>query len=107
MPEPEFCQLWLTCADGVEATKIAKALLDKRLIACAKQLPVSADYWWEGKVEHADEVLLVMESRRDLFDKVEAEVANLHSYETFVLQAIPMIRISKKAKAWLTRETNG
>ena len=107
MLKPEFCQLWLTCADRAEATKIAKVLLDKHLIACAKQLPVSANYWWESALEHADEILLVMESRTDLFDTVEAEIEKLHGYETFVLQAIPMVRISKKAEAWLTKETNG
>ncbi len=107
MPKPEFCQLWLTCADGAEATKVAKTLLSKHLIACAKQLPVSADYWWEGNVEHADEILLVMESRTDLFDAVEAEVATLHSYETFVLEAVPLTRISERAHVWAEENIRG
>lgn len=97
----KFCQLWLTCEDKAEATKIAKALLDKRLVVCAKQLPVSADFIWYGKVDQNEEILLVMESREDLFDKVEAEVEKIHSYETFVLQAIPFVNVSKKAQKWL------
>ena len=99
-----YCQLWLTCEDTAEADTIAHALLDKRLITCAKQLPVTADFAWKGAKEHSDEILLVMESREDLFDQVEAEVAKLHSYETFVLQAIPMSRLSKKAETWLSEE---
>ena len=47
---------------------------------------------------------MMMESRADLFDEVEAEVAKLHSYDTFVLEATPVTAISKSAAAWLKRE---
>lgn len=42
-----------------------------------------------------------METREDLFDQIEAEVAKIHSYETFVLTAVPMIRVSQKTQKWL------
>jgi len=45
-----------------------------------------------------------MLSKLDLFDKIEAEVTKLHSYETFVLEAVPVSRISKSAQEWLNRE---
>ena len=102
----DFCQLWLTCENKTEANRIAKALLKKHLIACAKQMLVSSDFHWDDKIEHANEILLVMESREDLFDKVEAEIAELHSYDTFVLEAIPISKISVKAKEWLEKEIN-
>ena len=96
-----FCQLWLTCEDGAEATRIAKHLLDKRLIVCAKQLPLTADYWWEGEQAHASETLLIMESAEEMFDAVERELEKIHSYETFVLQIVSLKRVSKKAAAWM------
>lgn len=100
----DFCQLWLTCADNAEADKIANTLLVKHLVACAKQVSVSSDFRWQGKIEHTDEILLIMDSKMDLFDEIEKEVARLHSYETFVLQALPIQRISKQAKSWLSKE---
>ncbi len=99
-----FCQLWLTVGSKAEATKIAKVLLDKRLIACARQLPVTSDFRWQGKIDHTKEILMMMESRSDLFDQVEAEVAKLHRYDTFVLEAVPVTTISKKAAEWLKDE---
>ena len=96
--------MWLTCANEEEAAKIANTLLTEHLITCAKQIPISADYRWQGKIEHASEVLLIMESREDLFDEVEGEVAKLHSFKTFVLEAIPITKISKKADQWLRSE---
>ena len=97
----QYIDLLLTCADKPEADKIARALLEAKLIACAKQLPVGSDFLWHGAVDHNDEILLVMESAADLFDAVEAKVAELHSYDTFVLQAVPFVRVSSKATTWL------
>jgi|SRR4051812_15678023 periplasmic divalent cation tolerance protein len=99
-----LCQMWLTCTDKKEADKIARALLEKRLVACVRQIPVSSDYWWKGKIESSKEIMLLMESRLDLFDEVESEVARFHSYETFALEAVPVSKISSKAKKWLIDE---
>ena len=99
----DFCQLWLSCADKAEASHISAVLLEKNLVACAKQVPISADFHWQEKVDHAEEVLLIMESRAKLFDEIEKAVSELHSYETFVLEATPIIRVSKKAEAWLNK----
>lgn len=100
------CQLQLTCVNQKEADKIGTLLLDKKLIACARTILVGSKFRWQGKIEEADEVLLIMESRIDLFDMIEAQISKLHSYDTFVLTAVPIEKISKKAAAWLHQEIN-
>lgn len=102
--DSNFCQLWLTCASKTEADKITKALLNNYLIACAKQMPVTSDFHWKGKTEHGAEVLLLMDSRLDLFEDVEKEITKLHSYNTFVLQAVTIPKVSKKALTWFKKE---
>lgn len=97
----QFVELLLTCEDEQEAGKIAQSLLDQRLVNCAKTLPVNARYWWKQEIEEAKEILLVMESAADLFDEIEVQVRMLHSYDTFVLQAVPFVRISKDAAEWM------
>ncbi len=104
MSKPDFCQLWLSCDGKREASQISDVLLQKKLIACAKQIPVSLQFNWQGKINKSNEVLLIMESREDLFDEIEREVAKLHSYKTFVLEATPISKISKKAASWLKKE---
>lgn len=100
-----FCQLWLTCKDEAEADEIGKVLLKKRLIACfGKHNNYGGEFWWKGKIEQANETLLLMLSRNSLFDEIEREVAKLHSYDTFVLETLPIVKVSKKAEAWLTSE---
>lgn len=95
-----FCYLYLTC-DPKEADSLTEFLLKERLIACAKKVPVNSTYWWEGKTEKADEIMLVMESAEEKFDEVEAKLKKVHSYDTFVLTSVPMARISNDAQAWL------
>lgn len=101
MAKREFCYLFLTCEDDNEAHEIATALLEKKLIVCAKQIPVNATYWWDGEITRGHEKMLVMESALDLFDTVEKEVAKLHSYDTFVLEATPIAKVSRDATKWM------
>ncbi len=101
---PGFCQLWLTCKDRAEADLISQSLLDLKLVACAKQVSVDSHFLWKGEKANNHETLLVMDSREDLFEKVEREVAKLHSYDTFVLQSIPVTKLSKDAQTWLEQE---
>lgn len=44
-----------------------------------------------------------MESREDFFERIEKVVAEMHSYETFVLTATPVQKISKEAEKWLEK----
>src|SRR6266851_1560475 len=97
----QYTQLNLTCENAEEAGKIADALREHRLIVCAKQVPVESKFWWKGEVEMASEVVLVMDSAEDLFFAVEAEVGRMHSYETFVLQMLPMVGLSAAAQEWM------
>lgn len=99
-----FCQLWLTCASKDEADEIQNTLLVKQLVACVHQIPIQSNFRWQGKINDSKEVLLVMDSREDLFDQVEAEVSKLHSYDTFVLTTTPLPIVSKKTAAWLEME---
>lgn len=104
MPKRDYCQLWLTVGSKEEADKIAGTLLAKHLVACVRQIPVSSDFRWSGKIEHSEEVLLQMESRVNLFAQAEAEIAKLHNYDTFVLEATAVGKISKSAEKWLNSE---
>lgn len=94
----------LTCKDSKEADKISEVLLKKRLIACAKKFPVSSSFWWKGKIENSNEVILILESIEANFKKVEKEVRKLHSHETFVLFSLPVSQTTTDVKNWLNKE---
>lgn len=57
-----------------------------------------------GKIDHSDEVLLIMDSVEENFSKIEAEVKKLHSYDVFVLISVPVSQTTKKVENWIKAE---
>ncbi len=101
----QFVELVLTCASEQEAQSIADSLLEKKLVACAEFSPVTSRFSWKNKIENSVEIRLTMLSTADNFDAIETEATRLHSYETFVLRAMPMVRLSNDAQTWLAVNT--
>ena len=96
----------VTTSSKQEAEKIAQNLLEAKLIACANIIgPVSSHFHWDGKVEQAEEFLVLMKSRSDLFEKISETVGKLHSYEVPEIIALPIVAGSKAYLDWLGNVT--
>ena len=92
----------VTTSSKQEAEKIAQRLLDKRLIACANIIgPVSSLFCWSGKTERAEEYLMLLKSRKDLFEKLAETVKALHSYEVPEILVLPVVGGSEAYLVWL------
>ena len=92
----------ITTAGREEAETIVQRLLEARLIACANIIgPVSSHFHWSGKMEKAEEYLILMKSRKDLFEKLSETVKALHSYEVPEILALPVVEGSKAYMDWL------
>ncbi|HUD08060.1 MAG TPA: divalent-cation tolerance protein CutA [Candidatus Saccharimonadales bacterium] len=98
--------LYLTCANDNETRTISQALLEAKLIACARRSLVSSSYWWDGKINDDDEVLLTMESLEEKFDEIEKIVTKIHSYDEYVLTAVPVIKTTPGVIKWLKDTLN-
>jgi len=76
-----YIVVFMTVSDEKEATKIIHSLLKDRLIACANIVgPVASLFWWKRKIDKANEFLVIMKSRKNLFKKLSERVKELHSY---------------------------
>lgn len=92
----------VTAKDKKEAEKISRGLLEARLIACSNIVDgVRSLFRWEGKIDSAKEVLLVLKTKKILFKKVMAKVKSLHSYQTPEIIALPIIDGSKDYLGWV------
>jgi periplasmic divalent cation tolerance protein len=94
----------LTCGSVKEARKIARALVEARLVACVNilQAPAQSIYRWKGKVESSKEFLLVLKSSRRRFAALQRAVRNLHSYNVPEIIALPIERGSRDYLAWIS-----
>ena len=95
--------VFVTTASKTEAEKISRTLLEERLIVCANIVgPVVSFFHWKGNVDCADECLMVLKSRHDLFIALERRVKALHSYEVPEILALPIVEGSADYLAWMS-----
>lgn len=98
-----FIIILVTTKDKQEAERITQTLLNQRLIACGNVVnPVYSFFQWSGKIEKAEECLVIMKSRADLFERIVEQVKCLHSYEVPEILVLPIVAGSKTYFDWLS-----
>ena len=100
----DYLVVLVTCPSG-EAEKISSLLIEKRLAACVNIADVSSIFRWMGKIEKADEELLIAKRRASLFDELASMVKSIHSYEVPEIIALPIVKGTQDYLQWLDRET--
>ena len=93
----------VTCGSRKEARKIARSLVERRLAACVNEIgaPVRSVYRWKGKVETADEFLLVIKTTRTRFAGLREAISELHSYDVPEVIALPVVEGSPAYLDWI------
>jgi len=106
MDKNNYIVVLVTAKDTEEAHDIADALIDQRLAACVNiAAEVDSHYRWQGKVESAQESLLIVKSRQALLPEIIKAVRKIHSYETPEIIALPIIGGNEEYLKWMERET--
>ncbi|WP_246148460.1 divalent-cation tolerance protein CutA [Skermanella pratensis] len=96
----------MTAPTPGEAHRIGRTLVEERLAACANLLPgMTSVYRWQGKVEQADEVVVIAKTTADLFDRLAARVKEIHSYDCPCIVALPLERGHAPYLDWIAAET--
>ena len=98
-----FAIVLTTAGSDDEASRIAAALVERRLAACVNVVPgVVSHYRWKGKICRDEERLLLIKTSARLFPEVKHAIRELHSYE---LPEAVMLRIADgdpEYLAWLS-----
>ena len=78
----EFSIFYVTCPDTKTAEGLGLKLLEKKLIACTNIIPgMKSLYWWQGKIETASEVVLILKGKSSHKREIETLLKGLHPYE--------------------------
>ena len=103
----EFLEVHTTIDSKEAAQRIAEAIVSQRLAACVQVSgPITSTYWWQGKLEQAEEWLCTMKTRRDLYEKLEQAIRAVHSYDEPEILATLVAMGSRGYLEWVVRETN-
>jgi periplasmic divalent cation tolerance protein len=108
MAKPAYLVVFITTSSYEEARKIADTLVDRKKAACVNIVPkVNSLFRWKGKIEEAEESLIVVKTRAELFTDVVSIVKSVHSYEVPEIIALPIVEGNSDYLEWLKKETGG
>ncbi len=92
----------VTASHKKEAQKIGRELLKKKLVACVNiSEKFNSLFWWQGKIDQAQEVLLIIKSKKTKLAQIIKAVKSLHSYQTPEIIALPIVGGSKDYLGWI------
>jgi len=101
----KYIMITTTFDNKNEANKIGELLLKERLVSCCQLSNITSSYHWKGKIEHTEEYLLQMKSKRELYKEIEKVILDNHSYETPQLIAYDIVDGYKGYLDWIEEET--
>jgi periplasmic divalent cation tolerance protein len=98
--------VYTTYPSLVEAERAGRAIVERRLAACINILPgMISHYWWEGKVERGEEVVMIFKTRASLAEAVREAVKESHPYTTPAIVVLPVEGGDPDYLAWINAET--
>lgn len=97
--------VFITTANAEEAQQIASLLLSERKAACINIVPrVSSFFWWQGKLESAEESLLIVKTKASVLNQVVSLVKEHHRYDVPEVIALPIIGGNQDYLEWMSQE---
>ncbi|HJS33001.1 MAG TPA: divalent-cation tolerance protein CutA [Alphaproteobacteria bacterium] len=98
--------LYITVGNIDEARRIARALVEERIAACANIVAaMESIYWWEGKPTEDREIIVIAKTRTALVERAIARVRELHSYTVPCVVALPILDGNRGFLDWIDAET--
>jgi periplasmic divalent cation tolerance protein len=103
-PAAKFSIVLVTAPDLKTSRALAKAALKLKLIACANLIPkIESHYRWQGKIESAPEVLLILKTQKSKLAALEKLILAKHPYDTPEFLVLPLKAGSEKYLDWLAQ----
>lgn len=103
--DPQHMVVFVSTGDENEAKQIASALIEARLAACVKILPVQSTYRWDGEIQCDREWQMIIKTQIERYEAVESLVCQLHHYEIPEIFALPIVQGYSPYLQWVDQET--
>ena len=92
----------VTCASRAEARRLAQAVLTKKLAACVSIVAgVESHFWWQGKLDRANEFLMLIKTTGDKTKAITQVIQANHSYELPEIIFTPIVSGERRYLRWL------
>lgn len=95
----------LTTCSEKESENLARKLLEESLCACISVTHVKSMYWWEGKIQKDNEVLLIIKTKERLIDELMEKIKQIHSYDNPEIIVLNVEKAAGKYLKWINDVT--
>jgi periplasmic divalent cation tolerance protein len=97
----------MTAPDREVGERLAETLVEERLATCANVAPaLTSIYWWEGKVERASEVLLILKTVEERVAALRERAVGLHPYDVPELLVLDVQQGHEPYLEWVRSESS-
>jgi periplasmic divalent cation tolerance protein len=97
-----YIVIFITASSKKEGRRIARALLKNKLVACVNIVDkISSFFWWQGKIDTAKELLLIIKSKKSLLPKIIKLIKSKHSYDVPEIIVLPIIAGNSDYLRWI------
>jgi periplasmic divalent cation tolerance protein len=98
----DYIMVFCTCPDENSAKAIASQLIQAKIAACVNLIPgVQSIYCWQGKIEQATEVQLLIKTKTRCFEQINQLIRSIHPYDTPEILATPIVDGDNQYLAWI------
>lgn len=98
--------MYCTIENIIEARKLAKIILQEKLVACVNIIPaVESMYRWKGKIETENEVALFIKTVEEKIAPAIKRIQELHSYDVPEIIVLPIEDGLKEYLDYISKET--
>lgn len=102
----DYIVVYCTVPNRKEGRQIAKVLVEKQAAACVNIIDkVESIFSWDGELCHEKELLLIIKTKKSLFDYVRKIIQELHSYTVPEVIAVPIALADETYLKWVAHET--
>ena len=102
----ENCIIYCTVQSEFSASLISTTLVEEKLAACVSIIHnVVSVYSWEGMAQTDNELLLMIKTRKELFDAVKNRILKLHDAQLPEIIAVPVTMGLDEYQQWIVEET--
>ncbi len=104
----DYIVIYCTVPNKKEGRDIAKVLIKKKFAACVNIIDkLDSIFSWNGKMMEEREAMMIIKTKKDLFERVSHVIQEMHSYNVPEVIALPIVNADETYLKWIAHETLG
>ena len=99
--------VYTSVATQDDARRMARAVVERKLAACAQVCAIESFYVWQGETRNEPEWRVAFKTTADRYGELESAIRELHPYELPDIHAVPIEQVWAEYGAWVEAGSRG